>query len=242
MQEAVVKAWVSEGKAKVLFESSKNPFTKSGTYFLTRDGGQTLLLVNPKDKSYSRWDMDAMAQMVAGFDQMAKFEVSEGKVELLEQRPGEPVAGMPTTYYKFRTSYRQKMQFMMFKQDNRVEEIRELWTAPQLVEKAMEIYLRKTPPKTVSDDINRLMQMEFEKVKGVPLKMRTVTTIQNKSGKTDTNVVTMEVLTLQMLPVPDATFQLPADYKEVQLLPTGGEGGEGADNPMRQLFGGKKGS
>lgn len=134
------------------------------------------------------------------------------------------------------------MQVLRFEQDNRVEEIRELWTAPQLVEKALGIYLRKTPPKTFSDDLNRLMQMEFEKAKGVPLKMRTVTTIQDKSGKTETNVVTMEVLTLQMMPVPDATFQLPADYKEVQLLLFGGEGEEGADNPMGKLFGGKKGS
>lgn len=238
-QNAMVKAWVSGEKAKILFESTGNPLMKQGDYLLTTDGGQTLYLVSPRDKTYSKWDMDAMLQMLGGVTKMMKMEITEGKVEKLEERRAEPIAGLPTTYYKFRTTYRETMKFMMMNQDNRVEEIHELWAAPDLVEKALGVYLRKTPPKTVSEDFNRLLALEFAKVKGIPLKSRTVTTVQDKKGSKQTTTVTMEVTTLQLTPVPENTFQIPAGYKEVELLPTG-EDSQGEENPMSKLFGGKK--
>lgn len=238
-QNATVKGWVSGEKAKVLFESTGNAMVQKGSYLLTTDGGQTLYLVNPKDKTYSKWDMDAMIQMAAGITKMMKMEITEGSLEKLEERPGEVIVGLPTTYYKFRTHYRQTMKFMMINQDNRVEEIHELWAAPDLVEKALGVYLRKTPPKTVSEDFNRSMAVEFEKVKGIPLKSRIVTTVQDKKGAKQTTTVSMEVTKLQVMPVPDSTFEIPAGYKEVALLPTG-EDSEGEENPMSQLFGGKK--
>lgn len=242
LQAATVKAWVSGDKAKIFFETTGNPMMKPGDYLLAFGGGQTLYLVSPKDKTYTKWDMDAMMQMAAGFTKMMKMEIHDAKVEKLEEKPGEAIAGLPTIYYKFRTTYRQTMKFMMMSQDNRVEEVRELWVAPDLVEKALGVYLRKTPPKTVSEDFNRLLALELEKVKGIPLKIRTVTTTQDKKGATQTTVVTMEVTKLQVMPVPDSTFEIPAGYKEVSLLPTG-EGpdqGEGEENPMAKLFGGKK--
>ncbi|MEW5876986.1 MAG: DUF4412 domain-containing protein [Acidobacteriota bacterium] len=241
-QSAIIKAWASGEKSKVLFESTGNPMMKTGDYLITTDGGQTLYMVSPKDKTYSKWDMDAMMQMAAGVTKMMKMEIHDAKVEKLEERPGEIVAGLPTTYYKFRTTYRQTMKFMMISQDNRVEEVHELWVAPDLVEKALGVYLRKTPPKTVSEDFNRLLTLELEKVKGIPLKIRTVTTTQDKKGATQTTVVTMEVTKLQVMPIPDSTFEIPAGYQEVSLLPTGegSDEGEGEENPMAKLFGGKK--
>lgn len=148
-QAATVKAWVSGDKAKIFFETTGNPMMKPGDYLLAFGGGQTLYLVSPKDKTYTKWDMDAMMQMAAGFTKMMKMEIHDAKVEKLEEKPGEAIAGLPTIYYKFRTTYRQTMKFMMMSQDNRVEEVRELWVAPDLVEKALGVYLRKTPPKTV---------------------------------------------------------------------------------------------
>ncbi|MGC8915797.1 MAG: DUF4412 domain-containing protein [Thermoanaerobaculum sp.] len=238
-QEAFVKAWASGEAAKVVFESSANPMAKPGTYLLSTDGGQTMVLVNPEDKTYAKWDLDAMVHMAAGVTKMMNMDITDFNVKKLEEKPGGLVAGVPTTYYKFRTTYRQTMKFMMMQRDDRVEEVHELWVAPELVEKALGVYLRKTPPKTVSEGLNRLMAAEFEKIKGIPLKMRRVVTTQDKKGNTETNVTTMEVLKLQAMPVPESTFAIPAGYKEVSLLPSG-EGEEGEENPMAKIFGGKK--
>lgn len=242
VHSATVKAWVSGEKAKVFFETTENPLMKPGSYLLTTDGGHTVYLVNPKDKTYGKWDMDAVIQMAGGMTKMMKLQISEGKVEKLEEKPGGVVAGLPTTYYKYRITYRQTMKFMMVSGDDRVEEIHELWVAPELVEKALGVYLRKTPPKTVSEDFNRLLEMEYQKVQGIPLKSRTVMTTQDKKGATKTSIISMEVTKVQVIPVPDATFVIPPDYREVQMLPFDGgeEAGEGEENPMAKLFGGKK--
>ncbi|MCX7894496.1 MAG: DUF4412 domain-containing protein [Thermoanaerobaculum sp.] len=238
-QRASVKAWVSGDKAKVVFEQSGNPMVETGAYLITTDGGENLFMVNPKDKTYSKWDLDAMVQMVGGLNQMMNIQIKELNVQQLEERPGGVVAGIPTKYYKFRTTYRQTMKFMMMNRDDQIEEVRELWVAPELVERGLGIYLRAKPPKTVDEGFNRLMELEFEKVKGVPLKMVTVTTTRDKKGATEVRTVTMEVTKLQVMPVPDETFSIPSGYKEVQLLPTG-EGEAGQENPMGKLFGGNK--
>jgi hypothetical protein len=237
-QSMVAKGWVSGENMKVLLEASGNPMAPSGSYLLSHDAGKTTYLVNPKEKTYAKWDMDALMGMVGAVGSMIKWEFSDIKVEKLAEGPGEPVAGIPTQYYKFRTTYRQKVQILMMKQDAQVEKIDEIWAAPQLVEKALGVYLRKTPPKTGNESFDKFVAMEFAKVQGIPLKMRSVTTTKDSKGKTDTQVVTMEVTTFQSLPVPDSTFALPADYKEVELFPGAGDG----DNPMSKLFGGKKGS
>lgn len=238
-QSATVKAWVSGEKAKVLFEATGNPMMEPGSYWLTTDGGKTLFLVNPKDKTYGKWDLDAMVQMAAGVTKMMNLEIKEGRVEKLEERPGGTVAGLPTTYYKYRITYRQTMKFMMMSQDNRVEEIHEMWLAPELVEKALGVYLRKAPPRTVSEEFNRLLELEYQKAQGIPLRSRIAVTTRDKKGATETSVVTMEVTALQVIPVPESTFVIPQGYKEVNLLPAG-EAGEGEENPMVKLFGGKK--
>ena len=234
-ENTTVKAWVSGDAAKVEFVASNNPMLEPGAYLLTRDAGNTLYLVNPKDKTYAKYDLDAMMSMAGGVMKMMNLEVSEVKVEKLEEHPGTPVAGIPTVYSKYRTSYRQTMSFMMMKQDNRVEEINEVWSAPSLVEKALGVWLKPTPKKTGVESFDRLIAAEMSKIPGFPLKVRTVTTTTDKKGKTQTTTVTMEVTTLQAMPVPESTFALPADYKEVSLLPTGE--GEGGENPF---FGGRR--
>jgi len=234
-QNATVKAWVSGDLAKVEFVASKNPVLEPGAYLLTRDAGNTVYLVNPKDKTYAKYDTEAMMGMAGGMMKMMNLEVSEVKVEKLEQHPGAPVAGIPTVYTKYRTTYRQTMSFMMMKQDNRVEEIQEVWSAPSLVEKALGVWLKPAPKKTGIESYDRLVAAEMAKIPGFPLKVHTVTTTTDKNGKTQTTTVTMEVTTLQTMPMPESTFALPAGYKEISLLPTG-EGEEG-ENPF---FGGKR--
>ena len=59
--EMQTEAWVAGDNAKVAFvESSGNPVLGEGTYLLTKDGGKTLLLVNPKDKTYAEWNLQGM--------------------------------------------------------------------------------------------------------------------------------------------------------------------------------------
>jgi hypothetical protein len=239
MGDMKVKAWASGDKAKIEFEQSGNPMAGAGTYLITKDGGRTLYLVNPKEKTYSEWDMEAMLSgamaMVKGVMSMT---FSNPKVEKLLEEPGGTVVGLPTTHYRYRTSYSTEVKILGMRQATNTVQEEDIWATSELVEKALGIWLRKEPPKTGDEQLDALMRAEMGKVEGFPLKRVTVTTNTDQKGKKQVSTMTMEVTTLQVTPVSDSTFVIPASYTETQLIPAAGEGGE--DNPLSKIFGGKK--
>jgi hypothetical protein len=239
MQSSTVRGWVSEGNARVLFESSENPMTESGSYLVTRDGGQTIYLVNPDDKTYAKWDLEAMMQLATGAMKMVNLKITDPKVEKLGEGPGEPILGVPTTHYKFRTTYGMQMKFFGMSQSNTIVQDEEIWSGPSLLDAGFGIWLRKSPPKTGDKDFDALMKSEMQKMSGFPLKRLTVTTTTDKKGKQETTRTLMEVTEMKVQPVPDSTFEIPSDYRETELLPTGEEGQEGSENPLAGLFGKK---
>jgi hypothetical protein len=242
MQSSTVRGWVSEGNARVLFESSENPMTESGSYLVTRDGGQTIYLVNPDDKTYAKWDLEAMMQLATGAMKMVNLKITDPKVEKLGEGPGEPILGVPTTHYKFRTTYGMQMKFFGMSQSNTIVQDEEIWSGPSLLDAGFGIWLRKSPPKTGDKDFDALMKSEMQKMSGFPLKRLTVTTTTDKKGKQETTRTLMEVTEMKVQPVPESTFEIPSDYQETELVPTaeGEEGQQADDNPLAGLFGKKK--
>jgi hypothetical protein len=237
-QNSVAKTWVSGDKGKTMFEESASPLMAKGTYIITTDGGKTMYLVNPEDKTYMKWDLDSIMGMAGGAMKMMNMKFTDPKVDALGEEPDGLIAGVPTVHYRFHTTYTMSMSFMMMKKTSKVVKEEEIWAAPKLVDAALGIWLRKTPPKTGNDDLDGLIKAEMGKVQGFPLKRKTVTTSTDEKGKVETNTVTMEVTELQMVPVPDSTFEIPQDYKETSMMGTGEEEGE-ESNPLAKMMGGK---
>ena len=242
-QDAVVKGWASGDKAKIVFEESNNPMAQKGFYMITKDGGKAVFMVNPEEKTYFKWDVDSLMGMVGAASKLMNLTISDPKVEKLAEGPGGVIAGMPTTHYRFRTTYTQSMKFMMIKKTAKVDKEEDLWAAPELADLALGIYLRKAPPKTGNEDFDRLMAAEMSKVQGFPLKTKTVMTQTDEKGASETTTTVMEVTEWQTTSVPDSIFEIPADYKETEMIPTGegGENGKQQENPFSKLFGKKKG-
>jgi len=239
-QDMIVKAWASGDSGKVVFEESKNPMMGKGTYIITKDGGKTMFLVDPKEKTYMKWDLDSMMGLLGGAMKMMNLKFTDPKVEALGEEPDGLVAGVPTVHYRFRTTYAMSMSFMMMKKNSKVVKDEEIWAATELADAALGIWLRKAPPKTGNEDMDKLIKAEMGKVQGFPLKRKTVTTSTDEKDKKEVTTITMEVTELQMVPVPDSTFEIPSDYKETSLAGTGeGEQGE-ESNPLLKMLGPKK--
>ena len=239
-QNMVVKAWASGDSGKVVFEESENPMMGKGTYIITKDGGKTMFLVDPKEKTYMKWDLESMMGLLGGAMKMMNLKFTDPKVEALGEEPDGLVAGVPTVHYRFRTTYAMSMSFMMMKKNSKVVKDEEIWAATKLADAALGIWLRKAPPKTGNEDMDKLIKAEMGKVQGFPLKRKTVTTSTDEKDKKEVTTITMEVTELQMVPVPDSTFEIPSDYKETSLAGTGeGEQGE-ESNPLLKMLGPKK--
>jgi hypothetical protein len=230
--EMQVEGWVAGDKARVEFKDSTNPSlaTKKGTYLLTQDGGKTLYLVNPEEKTYAAWDLNAMlgtlGNVMNSMGALLKIQFSEPKVEKLADEDGGTVAGVPAHHTKYRTSYTTTVKVLGMGRSSAVVSEQDFWTTTKLVDPGMGVWLRAEPPRTGNTDFDRMLTAEKYKLQGYPLKMVTVTTnTDSKSGKMSTSRSTMEVTQLDTsATVPAGNFELPAGYKETQMLPTKPEG------------------
>ena len=189
-------------------------------YFLTQDGGKTLFMVSPKDKTYMKWDMENMmgpGGMMGMAKGMMNMKFSNVKVEKLAEGPGEPIQGFATTHYRFRTSYQISTSFMGRQNVSTVVRDEDLWTAPKLNPAVMSVWARKQMPATGDEEFDKLMKSERAKATGLPLRMIATTTTTDAAGKAQVTKSTTEVTEVKQGAVDAALLELPKDYQETQM-------------------------
>ncbi len=234
----VVEGQVEGEKVRVDFKDSNNPLMGKGTYIVSSDGGKNIFLVSPKDKAYSRFDLDALAQLAGGMMNamggMVKMELSAPKVEKLKDEAGAELLGLPTRHVETRSTYGMSVKIFGMKQETLTDSVQAVWSTTALTDVGLGVWLRKDPPATGNEELDRLMRAEWGQIEGFPLKMViTSTSTDKKKGKATKSTTTMEVTKLDRgLPAPAAaTFEVPKGFKEQPLTPFGGEG-----NPFEQMM------
>lgn len=242
-QRTVVESWVDGPKAKVVFEASDTPGMQEGQYVVTKDGGQTLFLVDPKEKTYAEWDLEAMLSMLGSMMEamgpMMNFQVDDVTVEELAKESGPSMHGLSTTHARYRTTYDMTIKVMGMGRTNSVETLQEVWATDALDEAGMGVWLRKRPA-TGFEEVDELIEAEMQKVQGFPLKTVTRTTTTGQKGKrSSTSMSTMEVTELERsVSIPASTFEIPEGYTRTESTLPQQEGEEEEGNPLKSIFGG----
>jgi hypothetical protein len=220
------EGWVAADKAKVAFlESSDNPIAQQGTYILTKDGGKTLYLVNPKDQTYAHWSLQGMLGTVGavmnGMGPLLKIQFTDPKSEKVSEEDGGLILGVPTRHYKFRTSYVASVKVLGMGNTSNVVSEQDVWATTKLSDVGLSVWLRAEPPRTGNAEFDKLIAAQAGHFQGYPLKMVTVTTnTAQKGNRTTTTRSTMEVTQLDTnAAVPASAFEIPAGYKETQIAP-----------------------
>lgn len=238
----VVEGLVDGEKVRVEFKDSNNPLMGKGTYIVSADGGKSLFLVNPKDEVYSRFELDELAQLMGGMMNamggLVKLEMTHPKVEKVLDEAGGELLGLPTRHVETRSSYGMSVKVFGMKQESFTESVQSVWTTTALADVGLGVWLRKEPPSTGNEQLDALMQGEWGKVDGFPLKMViTSTSTDKKKGKATKSTTTMEVTKVETgLPAPAAsTFEVPKGYEEQPLTPFG----QGEGNPFEELMKGR---
>lgn len=220
-RNSAVQALVEGEHARVEFTEGSNPMMKKGDYVLTKDAGKTMLMVSPTDKTYATWDMEAMmgaaGDMMKAMGGMMKMEFSDPKIEKLTDEAGESILGYPTRHYKFRTTFTTTVSIMGRQNVSSTVKEEEIWATTAITDAGMGAWLRKSPPKTGNESIDKLIQAEMGKVQGFPLRHIMVNSSTDASGRTQTHTTTTEVTELKKTSVPDSTFVVPSDYTELKM-------------------------
>lgn len=242
-----VEGWVDGSAAKIQFNDSANPVMPSGTYLVTRDGGETLLLINPEERTYAEWNLDAMLQTLGGMMRamgpMLKFEISDAEVTKLAESPGPEMLGLPTTHAKYRTTYDMKVKVMGMGRETSIDRVQDIWSTDAVTDAGLGVWLRKRPASTGDPQLDQMITAEMQKVQGFPLKSLEVSTTTSKNGKSESESRTAtEVTALERgISIPPATFEVPEGYQRTEVLPTGAEAGgddEQGGNPFKRILGG----
>lgn len=246
--ESSVKASIEGDKARIDFEDSGNQTMPTGSYLLTTDGGRTLFLVKPQDKTYGEFDLEAVMRMLGAISEsgLVDFQIDNARVETLDRGAGKTVAGMPTDHARFRTTYDMKIKVLGMGRAQKVETVQDIWYSEALSDAAMGIWLRKAPPRT-GTELDELIDLEVAKIRGLPLETVSMMTTTGKKGKTTTTTTHTLVSDLrQGVSFPAGTFVIPDDYTPVEMMPSeamlagGGEQAE-ADGEEEEEKGGMLG-
>jgi hypothetical protein len=225
-----VEGWAAGDKARVEFRESANPMMKTGMYLITKDGGKTMYMVNPEEKTYVEWDLKGMlgtaGAAMNGMGAMLKMDFSTPKVEKLLDEDGGTLLGLPTRHVKYRTSYTLTVKVLGMGSSSDVVSEQDIWSTQKLSDAALGAWLRADPPHTGNEQLDKLIAAGREKIQGVPLKMITVSTnTDKKKGKTTVTKMTMQVTEINASAVvPPSSFEIPAGYKEAEMMVPGRQG------------------
>jgi len=238
------EGWVSGEKVKVAFLTNNgNPMAQAGTYILSKDGGKTIYLVNPQDKSYAEWSLQGMLGAVGaimnGMGPLLKVQFADLKSTKLGEDDGGTVVGLPTRHYKYRTTYTMTVKVLGMGNTADVVSDQDVWATSRLTDLGLGVWLRAEPQRTGNAEFDKLIAAESGRFQGFPLKVVTTNTSTSKKGdKTTTTRSTMEVTSLDAsASIPASTFEIPAGYKETQMVPTK----EGEQENQKEEEGGLRG-
>ena len=215
-----MRAVVDGLDARIDVASHSGPVPNGG-YLLTRDGGKTVTMVDPKKKTYMKWDIDKLAgiagSIMQGSSGLLNMSVTNHKNEKLLDEKGATLLGVPTRHYKFRTRYSMEISIMGFGQKSDVETEQEIWAGQGLADDATALWKRITSFKTGIEAIDKLVAMETGKVKGFPLKTIVISRTTDSRGRKQTTETITEVTEMKPYSPAKKVFEIPENFTEEEM-------------------------
>jgi hypothetical protein len=238
-QNMTMHSWLDTGGAKMEILSSGSPMLKAGNYLLIRPDDDAMLLVNPKEKTYTSMDigqiMGSMGQMMGG-EGGVSMSFSDPIVEKLLEEDGGTLLGRSTRHYRWRTRYTMSMTMPMgMGMDIATDETQDVWVADlQLDPRIMRSFANMGGGASTPEDFRKLVEAAKKVQNGFPLKMVTVSSSKTTAkgsgpmaammarsmGQNDDKpqTMTMVVTELSEEKVPAATFSIPPGYTETEMM------------------------
>jgi hypothetical protein len=204
-------------------------FGGKGTYFIIKGGGKEMLLVNPKEKSYMKWDMATMfagiSKAVNAVGGLVKMQMSDIKIDAQDLGAGETIEGFATRHMRMTQNYTMTASVFGHKSVNRTESTVDYYFAPSLrianpfVTNSQQMAMLSQLDMFNNPDYKTQMAAANAKIPktGVPLKTVTTSVTTDSKGKTETSVTTMQMVNFKQSNVPASAFAIPSDYTMVEM-------------------------
>lgn len=229
MTKSVGKVQIAGDRARIDFAEVKGPSPTMGKdgYMLIHDGGNTLYMVNSKEKQYMKMDAKALGSMFSSLTSMTgglmKIDVKDASMSVKQLGAGESLLGYSTEKWQIEQAYTMSIKTFGFGTTTKNQSTTTLWVAPTL--KASELM---NPFLDMGRNLASMFEgnKEWEQVVTGPtrelpqaaaLKMHSTQTTTDDKGKAQYSLSTMEVTKWTKGDVPAAALELPAGYKAVEM-------------------------
>jgi hypothetical protein len=226
---------------RIDFSESTNPLMGTGTSLVSKDG-QTLYLINPKEKTYSKFDLEEMLKAAGGMMQamggMMDIKIENPKATQKRGTQDATIAGFPASHYIVESSYAMKVKVLFMKTNTQVTTRRDLWYT-EAFPIGVKDYFQVRSIKSGFGELDKLIELETLKIPGVLLKSKSVSESKDEKGKMTKSYDEFEITAWEKASLGADLFEVPAGYKEVPLLGIPAEeGSEGQEqeNPLKNLF------
>jgi len=220
VERATVKGLADGERVRIEFIEGHNPMTQPGTYMISRDGGRTVYLVNPAERSYMEMDMEKLAgaagDMMGALGGMVSIDVRDHTVETLHDGTGPQMLGYPTRHVKLKSSYTLATRVMGMSQTQKQVREDEIWSTDKIDLQGLMAWADMQAMRTGHESLDKLIAAEMDAVKGFPLKRVTRQQTEQR-GRVQEATTTFEVTEIgSARPAADA-FTVPEGYERVSL-------------------------
>lgn len=189
---------------------------KDRSVVLSSDGGKTLIVLNPGDKTFYELQLDqvfsAMGSVMKSMGGMFQMSVDNQKVDVQEAGSGGELEGYPTRKYVINASYDLNMKIMGMKSSSHIESTTESWATDDLSTDLV-TFVQMKNLRTGIEGLDDLLSAQTSAVKGFPLKQVTTTTT-TQGRKKDTQTTTVTIANVRTASIPSDQFEVPAGYTE----------------------------
>jgi hypothetical protein len=213
---------------------------------LVQPDADAMLLVNPKEKTYSSLDfsqlMGAMGQMMGGgeAEQESPKTYPDPVVEKLLEEDGGMILGRPTRHFRWRTQYTMGMTLPMgMSMEIATDQTEDVWVADIHIDpKILRSFEKMGTGAGLPENLQKIVDAAKKTQTGFPLKRILVSKSQSKATGTGMMAKMMaksaakqnaegpqttvfEVTELSEEKVPASTFAIPPGYTETELIAPG---------------------
>ena len=204
-------------------------FGSKGSYFIVKNGGQEMLLVDPSQKQYMKWDIAnmfaAMGKMMNAVGGLVKMQISDIKIDAQDLGAGESLQGYPTRHIRMVQSYTVSASMFGKKSTSRSEMTTDYYFAPSL--KIANPFVSNSQQMAMLAQFDMFRNPDYQsqyaaaKAKlpknGVPLKTVTTTVTTDEKGKAETSTTITEIANFKASNIPASEFAIPSDYKKIEM-------------------------
>ena len=194
-----------------------NLLFKDTTFVLSNDGGQTLNVFDPAQKTYYTMNLSALSGSASGlFKSLGGVNVSVAnpKVSVRDLGDASAIAGYPTRHSTVDAAYDINIEAMGTKIATHMDMATESWTTDRIGSEFMN-FIQMKNLRTGFDQLDKLIDAQSETLRGrFPLKQVTTLRLQQGSGDI-TTTTTSEVTHIEKKDIAASTFAAPNGYTKV---------------------------